>query len=409
MSQTLQPRLEQPSALSPQAASEALFARDFLLLCASTFLFSGSMFLLLVILPLFVVQELQGAESQVGIVAGVFAVAAVLTRPFTGPLVDLWSRKSGLRLGALIFSLAPALYTLAGSVPVMLGLRFFHGTGIATYTTASSVMVADLAPPSRRGEAMGYHGMMLNLAMAIGPALGAALLEPLGFAGLFWLAAAVALASLLLAQLIHESPRPPRSNLAGGERPHGGKHPPLLSRTALLPALVAVCMTMPFAAVLTFLPLFVRAHQLGNPGLFFMVFSLVMMASRLIAGTWSDRFGRAAVILPGMVLLAAAMMTLAYSTSVTGLLSAAVLQGLGYGGVQPALMALAVDRSTEHDRGPALATLMLAFDIGHGLSSMGLGLILEQTNFTVMYLCTGGIALAGAGMFAGAVLLNRTK
>jgi MFS family permease len=264
-------------------------------------------------------------------------------------------------------------------------------------------MVADLAPPSRRGEAMGYHGMMLNLAMASGPALGAALLKPLGFDGLFWLAAALALASLLLTGLIYEPPRPHRFSLADGKRPQ------LLSRAALFPALVAVCMTMPFAAILTFLPLFVQVHQLGNPGLFFVVFSVVVMASRPIAGTWSDRFGRAAIILPGMVLLAVAMITLAYSTSVAGLLSAAVLQGLGFGGVQPALMALTVDRSTDHDRSPALATLMLAFDIGHGLSAMGLGLILEQTNFTVMYLCTGGIALAGAGAVAGAMFLNRTK
>ncbi|MGH8010192.1 MAG: MFS transporter, partial [Candidatus Binatia bacterium] len=146
-----------------------------------------------------------------------------------------------------------------------------------------------------------------------------------------------------------------------------------------------------------------------NPGIFFTAYSAVVVASRPIAGRWSDRFGRTAVIIPSMAFLGAAMVTLAYTTSMYGLLWAAVLQGLGFGGVQPAIMALVVDRSTAHDRGPALATLMGAFDIGVGLGATGLGLILEHTSFTVMYLYAAGIAFLGAGVFAAATAWQREK
>ena len=189
------PSVSQPAQLRsaslppspPVAVSEstALFTRDFLLVCLSTFLFSGSMFLLFAVLPLFIVEQLHGAESQVGMIMGAFAVSAVLSRPLSGRLVDTWSRKSCLTLGAFIYVIFPALYTQAASVPVMAALRFFHGIGIAIYTTAGSVFVADLAPPARRGEAMGYYGMALNLAMAIGPALGVILTGRLGFTGPF--------------------------------------------------------------------------------------------------------------------------------------------------------------------------------------------------------------------------------
>jgi MFS family permease len=401
MSRPALPLSPQPAHVS-QVPSDALFTRGFLLLCASTLLFFESMFVLLAILPLFIVQELRGTESQVGIIMGAFAIAAVLTRPASGRLVDSRSRKVGLGLGALVYCFAPALYTLAGSVPVMMGLRFFHGSGIAFFTTASSVLVADISPPSRRGEAMGYYGMMMNVAMATGPVLGVALVERIGFTRLFWLAAALAFASLALIPLLSEPPRVPRRDvLPSGERP------PLFSRAAVFPGFIAICMTMTFGAVLSFLPLFVQARQLGNPGVYFIVYSVAVIVSRPLAGKWSDRFGRTAVIVPGMVLLAAAMAILAYSTSMTWLLSAATLQGIGFGGAQPALMALGVDRSTEHDRGPVLATLMLAFDIGHSLSGIGLGLVLEQTSFTVMYLCTGGIALIGAGALAAATKLQQ--
>ena len=376
-----------PESPSPSQRPEALFTRDFILLCLGTFLFAGSMFLLFAVLPVFVVEELHGADSQVGLIMGAFALSALLVRPMTGRLVDQWSRKTLLSIGALIYCLAPALYTQVESVPVMLGLRLFHGLGIAAYTTAAGVIVADLAPPSRRGEGMGYYGMSLNLAMTIGPALGVMLIGYIGYNALFWLCAALALGSLVLSQLIQEPARAPQAGTPSRQ---------WVSRTALFPGFIAVCMTFTFGAVVSFLPLFVKASNLGNPGIYFSVYSIVVVVSRPFAGRLSDRFGRAAVIVPGLGCLAVAMITLAFSSTLPGILIAAALQGLGFGGVQPSIMALVVDRSPTHERGAALATLMGAFDVGVGLSSIALGAVLEYTDFTVMFLCAGGVALVGA-------------
>lgn len=361
------------------------------------------MFLLFAILPLFVVQELHGAKSQVGMIMGAFAVSAVLARPGSGRIVDVWSRKAGLGVGALIYCIAPALYTQASSVSMMLSLRFFHGIGIAIYTTAGSVMAADLCPPARRAEGMGYYGMAMNLAMTIGPAVGAALVGVIGFTNLFWLSSVLALASLLLLQGLHEKKHDHMQRDAKGDRP------PWFSKAALFPGFIAMCMTMTFGAVVSFLPLFVQAHQLGNPGIFFTIYSIVVVASRPLSGKLADRFSRAAVIIPGMAFLVVAMITLAYTTTMWGLLWAAVLQGLGFGCVHPAIMALVVDRSTLRERGPALATLMGAFDVGVGLSAIGLGQVLEKTDFTTTYLCAAGIALIGGGSFALATLKERRK
>ncbi len=401
-----QAALPQP-ALPPTETAESLFSRNFLVLCISTLLFFESMFLLLAVLPVFIVQELRGTESQVGIVLGVFALAAVMIRPTSGWVVERWNRKLGLTLGALIYCIGPLLYTMAESVPVMIGFRLFHGLGIALFTTASSVLVADIAPPARRGEAMGYYGMTMNVAMATGPVAGAALVEQSGFTQLFWLSALLALGSLIILPLLSEPARTPRP--APADPSKRAKRASLLSRSAVFPGFIAICMTMSFGAVLSFLPLFVQARQLGNPGLYFIVYSIAVIVARPVSGKWSDRFGRAQVIIPGMLFLTIAMTLLAYATSIPWLLSVAALQGIGFGTVQPALMAFCVDRATEQDRGPALATLMMAFDIGHGLSAIGLGLLLEQTNFTAMFLFTGGVSLLGAVALAGATKQQQAK
>jgi predicted MFS family arabinose efflux permease len=70
-------------------------------------------------------------------------------------------------------------------------------------------------------------------------------------------------------------------------------------------------------------------------------------------------------------------------------------------------MALVVDRSTLRDRGPALAMIMGAFDIGVGLSAIGLGMVLQHTNFTVMYTCAAGVAFIGGSIFALRTLQQR--
>ncbi|HKA52052.1 MAG TPA: MFS transporter, partial [Candidatus Binatia bacterium] len=288
-----------------------------------------------------------------------------------------------------LFTFCPALFPWATSVSLLLGLRFVHGIGIATYTTGAGTLVADIAPLERRGEAMGYFGIALNLAMAVGPALGAMLLPTLGFAWLFWLSAGVAGGSLLLTLQLREPSRPPQHERA-----------PLLSREALFPALVMASTTVTFGAVASFLPLLVFEKKLGNPGLFFTVYSVGLVVSRAWAGKLSDRFGRAVVILPGMVLVSMAMGVLAFASSLSHLLIAAVLNGVGYGGVQPTLLALAVDRASPQARGAALATVMGAIDVGIGVSAVGLGLVLERTNFTWTYLCAGVVVLLGALLFA---------
>jgi hypothetical protein len=51
--------------------------------------------------------------------------------------------------------------------------------------------------------------------------------------------------------------------------------------------------------------------------------------------------------------------------------------------------------------------LMGAFDLGMGLSAIGLGIVLQHTSFTVLYLCAGGIALFGAGACAAVTFVRR--
>jgi MFS family permease len=178
--------------------NETLLTRNFLLTSLSTVAIFTSFYFLLVTLPIYILQ-LGGTESQIGLIIGVFTISAVLLRPFMGREVDRRGRKNMLLAGSLVFLLSMLLYNYTTSVTTLLLLRVFHGIGWGAATTAASTLIADIAPPSRRGEAMGIYGMSSNVAMAVGPALSFWLLYASGvpdFPMLFDVSALIALASL---------------------------------------------------------------------------------------------------------------------------------------------------------------------------------------------------------------------
>ena len=91
----------------------------------NNFLIFASMHLLTVPLPLYV-ERIGGGPSQVGLVIGTFAMAAILARPSVGRLVDRLGGKPSLLLGSLIFAIGPLLYIVSRTVPALPGAFCFE-------------------------------------------------------------------------------------------------------------------------------------------------------------------------------------------------------------------------------------------------------------------------------------------
>ena len=103
------------------------------------------------------------------------------------------------------------------------------------------------------------------------------------------------------------------------------------------------------------------------------------------------------MILPGLVLNAAGILLLAFATSSSWLMVAAIIGGFGTGAAQPALMTLAVDQAAADRRGRSLAQFQFFYDLGIGIGSLTLGALLDLVNqsFLIMYLATTAVALVG--------------
>ncbi|HID65267.1 MAG TPA: MFS transporter [Anaerolineae bacterium] len=371
---------------------------SFFLAMLNNFLFFVSMHLLMVPLPLYV-ERVGGNPSQVGLVMGTFAMAAILARPYVGRLVDRLGGKPSLLLGSLIFTIGPLLYIVSRSVPALLVARFLHGFSISATSTAYIVIIAALAPTGRRGEAIGLSSAAMPVALMTAPAIGASLLESKGFVPLFVLSASVAALGLLTAFFIVEPRSTDRSN-SGDEGSEGAFLQVVRRRGVWVPSVAMGVLAVTYGSIITFLPLFAVKRGIVNPGLFFTAYGLTLIAAQVLAGRVSDRVGRNRVIVPTMVLLTLTFPVLASVRSLPLLLGVGVLYGLGFGGARATLNALMVDRVPAPIWGMAMSVAYGSFDLGIGLGSYLLGWVAQIWGYQVMYGSVGVVCLLGVVAFA---------
>jgi MFS family permease len=362
-----------------------------LVLAANFFFFAGFQWTFAT-LPGFI-QEIGGDAAAIGLAFGLFSFSAVAARPLVGWLVDNWGRKPVLLVGAAIFGLSPALYVLTDSLWPFMIVRAFHGVGIAAFTTAYTTIVADLAHAERRGEAIGLSGVTNNLGMLVAPALGAWTVSQWGYGVHLAISAGITAVSIPLLLPVAEPERAPSTEAAG---------PKLRAVARLRPVWVAAFgitgLAVAYGAVLSFLPPFAGEWGLTAAGAYFTAFAVAMMLAQASAGWLSDRVGRRAVAVPGLVLAVLAMVLLATARTNAALLAAGAIFGLSWGLARVGIDTSVVEAVSAEARGTAVGFLYTVFDIGVGVGSFGLGIVAQAQSYaTAFYAAAAWAAVALAG------------
>jgi MFS family permease len=368
------------------------YPRSFYLVIVANLFFFSSFQWTFATLPAYI-QEIGGDATQIGLAFGLFSLSAVAARPAVGWLVDRWGRKPVLLIGAGIFCLSPVLYALVSSLWFFQVVRVLHGAGIAAFTTAYTALAADLAPPARRGEAIGLSGATNNLGLLFAPALGAYAVTAQGYAFHFWVSAAVSVPSLLLLLAVREPGRDASVSPTGP-----GLWDVARMRSVWVAAFGSTGLAVAYGAVLSFLAPFADEWGLTLAGGYFSAFAVAMMLAQASAGWLSDRIGRRVVALPGMFLAALAMAGLAVVRTDVALLAAGAGFGLSWGLVRAGLDTAVVDAVNREARGTALGFLYTCFDIGVGMGSFGLGIVAQAQSYAAAFLAAAvwaAVALAG--------------
>ena len=359
-------------------ATQKIFTRDFVLSFFAQFAFSSVFFILIPTIPIYL-SRLGSKEAEIGVLVGVFSVSSLVLRPFVGRALLKIPERSFMIAGALLYAFSSIAYLIAKPFWPLLIVRIFQGIGLALFATASFTLVTRISPEARRGQSIGYFYLAINIAFALAPLFGVAIVNLFDFPILFLVCTGLSLCSLFITLKLE------RTKIESLEV-QSIRNQPFVSREALPSSIMAFMGSIIWGAVTAFFPLYALSHGVANPGLFFAALAITLIVARSLGGKILDIYAREKVILPCLLAQIIAMSILIFSTTLPMFILVAVIWGMGTAFFYPALVAYVIDLAGP-SRGPAIGTYMALSDFGAGMGSVIMGIVLQWTNYPIMFLC----------------------
>lgn len=381
--------------------SDTLFTKQFWQLSIAVFLFFASFNMIIPELPNFLTEL--GGENYKGWIIAMFTLAAGISRPFSGKLADSVGRVPVMLVGIFMTALCGLLYPFLTTIAFFLGLRFLHGFSTGFAPTGSMAYVGDVAPSHRRGEAIGLVSMFGTVGMAIGPVLGSFIASNLSLNWMFYISSLFGVVSLLIVRPLTESLSTAQGiSAAAIKNSFKVTKDDFYEPRVLRPAALLLLSSVAFGAILTVIPdfsLYVGLDE-AEKGLFFAVFTLSSIITRVLSGKLSDKVGRVKTLRMGFALLVIALMVLATSKEPIQFFIAAFLFGIALGNNSPTTMAWTIDLSEDKYRGRAIATVFIALEAGIGGGALLSAWLYDNNpeNFLVAFTGCAVLGLLGFGL-----------
>jgi DHA1 family bicyclomycin/chloramphenicol resistance-like MFS transporter len=337
------------------------------------------------------VDALDTNISRIHLTLSVYLTGFALFHLACGPLADRIGRKPVLLGGTVLFVAACIGCSQSKTVEELIVYRFIQGIGACVGPTLARTVARDVFGPTRAARALSLIAMLMALAPAIAPTLGAVILLWLPWPVLFMFLAFYGVAMIVLIQVFLAESIPMKQSL----------HPVAIARNYAELLRHRLFMTSTFASSMVYAGLmtyivcssFVFIDMLGVPMEYFGFIFLTSVAGYMMGSGLSARLSRhyqpEQTVLLGSVLAAGACTTMLVSgklfpLSVTAILAPMVFYSAGMGLVLPNAMAVAL-RPFPHIAGTASA--LLGF-IQMGLSSLAtaaVGVFLKDTPEPMLY------------------------
>jgi DHA1 family bicyclomycin/chloramphenicol resistance-like MFS transporter len=126
-----------------------------------------------------------------------FLIGCSVGQLFWGPLSDKYGRRAPVAAGIAIFVLGSVGCALSTSVGAMIAWRFVQALGACAGIALSRAMVRDLYAGARSAQMMSALITVMAVTPLIGPLVGGQILRFASWPFIFWLLAAVGVATLL--------------------------------------------------------------------------------------------------------------------------------------------------------------------------------------------------------------------
>ncbi len=364
-----------------------LWSLSYLNVCMANFLMACSFNLLMPSIPLYITEQMGVAQSKTGVVLASYAIALMFVRPFSGYIVDIYSRKKILLISFSCYVLIFFGYFWATTVLLFVIVRFLHGITWGLSTVSSSTLAIDVVPSERRAEGIGYYGTFMNVAMAIGPFVAIHIYNNWGFDRLLECAIVMGMLGIVTVALIKAPARPKPEDVQklSLDRFFLVKGWPIFLNQ-LLPCFA-------WGTIGPFVAQYGKQINIPNAGIFFLFWAGGIVASRVFAGRLVDKGKIHQVNVSAMMIVAIAFCSFALIHNIYAFCIAGLFIGVGFGMMFPALQTLYINMAENSQRGTANSTYLIGFDLGLAIGMLLGGYITGIFSFERLYLIASGLCV----------------
>ncbi len=347
------------------------------------------------------VRDPNQAGIWAGLMSGGFALVMGVMGPVWGVVADRFGRRMMIQRALFGACIVIGAMGLVRSPEQLFALRLLQGA-VTGLVAAISTVVSLAVPKERLAAILGFMQTALFVGNTLGPLLGGAVSDAVGFRPAFAMTGALFLVSGILVTLfVAEPPSPaPTEN----KQDAGGSGWRELLRRRELVAVLGMFILIRFAnfAPNPVLPLFVKTlisdqERLATAAGFVVASTgIASTVSAILLGHLADRFGRRTTLL--VCLLSAAALSLPYPmvTTVWQLLVLRIGAGLALGGMMPVVQAIFTELTPPHRRGIAFGILATAGSIGLGAGPIVGSLVAARFDVPAVFIVMIPFFLLGA-------------
>lgn len=300
-----------------------------------------------------------------GLASGIYIFGGLCSRIYSGNALERRGWKKIALAFMTIHFLACLLYFIVSDVNMFIIVRFIHGIGFGASANAIVTIASQLLPKNRYGEAFGYFMLGTTIAVGIGPFISGLACDYFGAQASFTLASIFSFIALM-SMILLEVKEPPKME---SDNEDCGILEKVFEYGAIPVSLFTALTSLGYVSILSFYRLYAVETDLAAAfSWFFILYSIVLVISRPIAGRIQDKHGDMIICVCGIIAQTIGLFLIAFAPSTITVLICAVCAALGFGTLNSACTTI-VTRNTPPNRRPyAISTFFIFCD-----GTMGIG------------------------------------
>lgn len=134
-------------------------------------------------------QTFSASSTEVQLTLAVFFIAFAIGQAFYGPIIDRFGRKRPLCVALLLYAAASAGCAVAGSIRILITMRFVQALGACAGGVIARAIVRDCFDPRETARIFSLLMLVNGLSPMLAPILGGYIFVVFGWRAIFWLLA----------------------------------------------------------------------------------------------------------------------------------------------------------------------------------------------------------------------------